>query len=87
MDLVFEYADLQKMNTQVDWQFIGLATEELMEDPTWERNTGLGTCRWIFGQLEQIKSILLDFLDRERMEPGCLFEPACRKYPLRKRLL
>jgi hypothetical protein len=21
------------------------------------------------------------------MEPGCLFEPACRKYPLRKRLL
>lgn len=87
MDLIFEYADLHKNNTPVDWQLIGLATEELMEDPTWERNTGLGTRRWIFRQLEQMKTIFLDLLEQEKFNPGCLIEPARRKYPLRKRLL
>jgi hypothetical protein len=87
MDLIFEYTDLQKTNSLVDWQFIGLATEELMEDPTWKRNTGLGTRRWIFRHLEQIKTIFLDLLEQEKLTPGCLIEPARRKFPLRKRLL
>lgn len=87
MDLIFEYADLHKTNCPVDWQLIGLATEELMEDPGWERNTGLGTRRWIFGHLKQIKTIFLDLIEQEKLNPGCLIEPARRKYPLRKRLL
>lgn len=87
MDLIFEYADLHKTNCPVDWQFIGLATEELMEDPIREHNTGLGTRRWIFRQLEQIKTIFLNLLEQEKLNPGCLIEPARRKYPLRKRLL
>lgn len=84
MDLIFEYTDLQKTNCPVDWQFIGLATEELMEDPTWERKTGLGTRRWIFGQLRQMRTIFLDLVDQEKLNPGCLIEPARRKYPLKK---
>ena len=87
MDLIFEYADLHKTDRPVDWQFIGLATEELLEDPKWERNTGLGTRRWIFRQLKQIKPIFLDLLEQERLNPGCLIGPALRKYPSRKRLL
>lgn len=87
MDLIFEYADLHKTQRPVDWQFIGLATEELMEDPEWERNTGLGTRRWIFRQLKQIKTIFLDLLEQERLNPGGLIGPALRKYPSRKRLL
>lgn len=87
MDLIFEYADLQKTNAPVDWQFIGLATEELMEDPTWDRNTGLCTRRWISGYLEQLKNIFLDLLEQEKSNPGCLPEPARRKCPSRKRLL
>lgn len=87
MDLIFEYADLQKTDWPVDWQYIGLATEELMENPEWERNTGLGTRRWIFGQLKQIKTIFLDLVEQERLNPGCVIGPALRKYPLRKRLL
>lgn len=87
MDLIFEYADLQKTDSLVDWQFIGLATEELMEDPTWERNTGLGTRRWIFQYLEQIKTIFLDLLEREKMKPGYLMQSVRRKNPPRNRLL
>lgn len=87
MDLVFEYADLQKTNCPVDWQLIGLATEELMEDPNWERNTGLGTRRWIFRHLGQIKTIFQDLLERDKTKPGFLDHPRVRKYPLRKRLL
>lgn len=87
MDLIFEYDDLQKTNIRVDWQIIGLATEELMEDPDWERNTGLGTRRWIFHQLEQIKTRFLDFLERVKTEPGLLDEPFPGRYHLRKRFL
>lgn len=89
MDLIFEYADLHKANCPVDWQFIGLATEELMGDPKWKNDSacGLGTRLWIFRQLEQIKSVFLDLLEQEKLNPKCLSEAARRKHSLRNRLL
>jgi hypothetical protein len=87
MDLIFEYDDLHKTNSPVDWQLIGLATEELMEDPNWERNIGLGTRRWIFHYLKQVKTIFLDLLERVKTEPKLLNEPSPGRYHLRKRLL
>lgn len=87
MNLIFEYDDLQKTDSPVDWQLIGLATEELMEDPDWERNIGLGTRRWIFRQLEQIKTAFLDLLERVKTEPELLNEPFPGRYHLRKRFL
>jgi hypothetical protein len=68
MDLIFEYSDLKKTNLPVNWQLIALATEEIMEDPEWDRNTGLGTRRGIFRYLGQMKTIFLNFLTNRLAE-------------------
>jgi hypothetical protein len=68
MDLIFEYGDLEKTNLPVNWELIALATEEIMEDPEWDRDTGLGTRRWIFRNLRQMKTIFLDYLTNRLTE-------------------
>lgn len=87
MDLIFEYDDLRKTNNPVDWQFLGLATGELLEDPKWYNKSGLRTRRRTFQLLGQIKSVFLNLLEQENMEPGSLSEKPHRRYPLRKAFL
>lgn len=67
MELIFECADLLEQqkttNCPVDWQDLGLAIVELIQNPKRERKTGLETRRWVFRNLEQIKTIFLGLLE------------------------
>lgn len=82
MDLIFEYDDLCKINSQVvDWQFVGLSTGVLLENPGW-CHKGLKTRCQIFGLLRQINTIFLDLL-----EQGKKVETPHRRSPPRKGFL
>ncbi|KAH8703912.1 hypothetical protein BGW36DRAFT_444468, partial [Talaromyces proteolyticus] len=83
MELIFEYGDLRKSNTAVDWQFLVLETEKLSEDDDWCKRSGLRTRRRIFQFLPQIRSIFLDMLEQDRKDPGSLSGSGAR-FSLRK---
>jgi hypothetical protein len=70
MDLIFEYDDIRKTSHPVDWQFLGLATEELLENSDWYDKSGLKTRQRVFQFLGQIKDFFLDLLEKDENDHG-----------------
>ncbi|QKX60448.1 uncharacterized protein TRUGW13939_07593 [Talaromyces rugulosus] len=68
MDLIFEYNDLDESDHPVDWQLLGLATEELLGDSDWYDKSGLKTRRRVFQRLGQIKAIFLDLIKKDETD-------------------
>ncbi|OKL60901.1 hypothetical protein UA08_03221 [Talaromyces atroroseus] len=84
MDLIFEYDDLRKTNALVDWQFLALATEELLENPGWFDNSGLRIRRQTFDFLKQIKDGFLNLIEKNKKQTKSWDDLNIGSYRLRR---